>query len=125
MCGFKIFYMNLNIIFTWWNRQTFGTFLKTLFFGIFVGKDELGNKYYKNKKNERWVIYSADIEATKITSSWFMWIHHTIDKIPNNNERKYLWQKEHLENKTGTKESYRPTKIKKDDKIKKYETWKY
>lgn len=117
--------MNLNIIFTWWNRQTFGTFLKTLFFGIFVGKDELGNKYYKNKKNERWVIYSADIEATKITSSWFMWIHHTIDKIPNNNERKYIWQKEHLENKTGTKESYRPTKIKKDDKIKKYETWKY
>ena len=117
--------MNLHIIFTWWNRQTFGTFLKTLFFGIFVGKDELGNKYYKNKKNERWVIYSADIEATKITSSWFMWIHHTIDKIPNNNESKYLWQKEHLENKTGTKESYRPTKIKKDDKIKKYETWKY
>tara|TARA_B110000090_G_C13197265_1_gene375541 strand:+ start:307 stop:660 length:354 start_codon:yes stop_codon:yes gene_type:complete len=117
--------MNLNIIFTWWNRQTFGTFLKTLFFGIFVGKDELGNKYYKNKKNERWVIFSADIEATKITSSWFMWIHHTIDKIPNNNESKYLWQKEHLENKTGTKESYRPTKIKKDDKIKKYETWKY
>ena len=117
--------MNLNIIFTWWSRQTFGTFLKTLFFGIFVGKDELGNKYYKNKKNERWVIYSADIEATKITSSWFMWIHHTIDKIPNNNESKYLWQKEHLENKTGTKESYRPTKIKKDDKIKKYETWKY
>jgi|TARA_B110000211_G_C14081011_1_gene554498 NADH:ubiquinone oxidoreductase subunit len=117
--------MNLNIIFTWWNRQTFGTFLKTLFFGIFVGKDELGNKYYKNKKNERWVIYSADIEATKITSSWFMWIHHTIDKIPNNNESKYLWQKEHLENKTGTKESYRPTKIKKDDKIKKYETWKH
>ena len=117
--------MNLNIIFTWWNRQTFGTFLKTLFFGIFVGKDELGNKYYKNKKNERWVIYSADIEATKITSSWFMWIHHTIDKIPNNNESKYLWQKEHLENKTGTKESYRPTKIKKDDKIKKYEPWKH
>ncbi|MDB9705800.1 NADH-ubiquinone oxidoreductase subunit NDUFA12 family protein [Pelagibacteraceae bacterium] len=117
--------MNLNIIFTWWNRQTFGTFLKTLFFGIFVGKDELGNKYYKNKKNERWVIYSADIEATKITSSWFMWIHHTIDKIPNNNESKYLWQKEHLENKTGTKESYRPTKIKKDNKIKKYETWKH
>ena len=117
--------MSLNIIFTWWNKQTFGTFLKTLFYGTLVGKDELGNKYYKNKKNERWVIYSADIEATKITSSWFMWIHHTIDKIPNNNESKYLWQKEHLENKTGTKESYRPTKIKKDDKIKKYETWKY
>ena len=50
--------MNLKIIFTWWNKQTFGTFLKTLFFGIYTGKDELGNKYYRNKKNnERWVIY--------------------------------------------------------------------
>ena len=25
------FYMSLKIIFTWWNRQTFGTFLKTYF----------------------------------------------------------------------------------------------
>ena len=50
--------MNLKIIFTWWNRQTFGTFLKTLFFGKYVGKDEFGNKYYKNKEDERWVIYS-------------------------------------------------------------------
>ena len=116
--------MNLKIIFTWWNKQTFGTFLKTLFFGKLVGKDELGNKYYQNKRNERWVIYSDNIEATKITSDWFLWIHHTIDKIPDNNAKKYIWQKAHIENKTGTKESYRPTKIKKDDKIKKYETWK-
>ena len=56
----------MKIFFTWWNRQTFGTFLKTLFFGKYVGKDELGNKYYKNNKNERWVIYSSHIEATGI-----------------------------------------------------------
>ena len=31
MCGFKISRMSLKIIFTWWNKQTFGTFLKTLF----------------------------------------------------------------------------------------------
>ena len=37
-------------IFTWWNRQTLGTFLKTIFFGKFVGKDTFGNKYYKSKK---------------------------------------------------------------------------
>ena len=116
--------MNLKIFFTWWNRQTFGTFLKTLFFGKFVGKDEFGNKYYKSKQNERWVIYSSNIEATKITSDWFMWMHHTIDKIPDNNEKKYNWQKNHSENKTGTKDSYKPTKIKKGDKLKKYETWK-
>ena len=116
--------MNLKIFFTWWNGQTFGTFLKTLFFGKYVGKDEFGNKYYKSKQNERWVIYSNNIEATKITSDWFMWMHHTIDKIPDNNNQKYIWQKKHLENKTGSKDSYKPTKIKKGDKLRKYETWR-
>ena len=117
--------MNLNIIFTWWNRQTFGTFLKTLFFGIYVGKDELGNRYYKSKNNERWVIYSKKIEATKITSDWYLWIHHTVNKIPEEKfKKKYLWQKKHMENKTGTNESYKPTKIKSGENYKKYETWK-
>jgi NADH:ubiquinone oxidoreductase subunit len=116
--------MNLNIIFTWWNRQTLGTFLKTLFYGSYVGKDELGNKYYKNKNNERWVVYSTKIEATKITSDWYLWIHHTVDKIPNEKEnKKYSWQKKHLENQTGTNNSYKPTKIKKNDIQKKYDTW--
>ena len=44
-------------IFTWWNRDTFGTRLKTLISGKFVGQDSFGNKYYENKnKRERWVI---------------------------------------------------------------------
>ena len=43
--------MSLKVIFTWWNNQTFGTFLVTLFSGTYVGKDELGNKYYKNYRN--------------------------------------------------------------------------
>tara|TARA_B100001248_G_C27185255_1_gene364228 strand:+ start:314 stop:667 length:354 start_codon:yes stop_codon:yes gene_type:complete len=117
--------MILKLIFTWWNKQTFGTFLKTLFFGTYVGKDEFGNKYYKNKKNERWVIYSGPIEATKITSDWFLWIHHTIDKPPNEeNKKKYSWQKNHKENMTGTENSHRPIKIKKGSIEKKYETWK-
>ena len=117
--------MILKLIFTWWNRQTFGTFLKTLFTGKYVGKDEFGNKYYKNKRDERWVIYSSNIEATRITSDWYLWIHHTIDKIPSENKsEKYLWQKKHSENLTGTKNSYKPTKIKKNDIKKKYETWK-
>lgn len=116
--------MNLKIIFTWWNRQTFGTFLKTLFSGKYVGKDEFGNKYYKNKEDERWVVYSREIEATKITSDWFMWMHHTLDKIPEDNKKKYLWQKDHSENKTGTKDAYKPIKIKKDNVQKKYDSWK-
>ena len=82
MCGFKILTMFFKTIFTWWNRQTLGTFLKTFFQEDLLGKDQFGNKYYKNKKNERWVIYSKDVEATKITSDWYLWMHHTIDKPP-------------------------------------------
>ena len=116
--------MIFKIIFTWWNNQTIGTFLKTLFFGKYVGSDEYGNKYYKNKNNERWVVYSKNIEATKITSDWYLWIHHTIDKIPDNKEAKFSWQKKHLENQTGTKKSFKPVKIIKNNFKKKYETWK-
>ena len=116
--------MNLKIIFTWWNRQTFGTFLKTLFFGKYVGKDKFGNKYYKNNADERWVIYSDHVDATKITSDWFLWMHHTLNTVPMENEKKYNWQKDHLENKTGTKDAYRPNKISKKNNLKNYDTWK-
>ena len=116
--------MSLKIIFTWWNKQTFGTFLKTLFFGKYVGADENGNKYYRSKKNERWVVYAGNIEATKINSEWYLWMHHTIDKIPNLKENKYFWQKKHLENQTGTNNSFKPVKIRKNEIKKKYETWK-
>ena len=116
--------MFFKIIFTWWNKQTFGTYLKTLFFGKFVGSDQYGNKYYKSKNDERWVIYSSNIEATKITSEWYLWIHHTIDKIPENKISKFNWQKKHLENQTGTKNSHKPVKIRKANIKKSYETWK-
>ena len=117
--------MILKTIFTWWNKQTLGTYFKTLFFGTFVGKDEFGNKYYKNKKNERWVIYADKIEPTQITSKWYLWMHHTIDKVPDEkDEKKFFWQKEHSENKTGTPNSYKPVKIQKNRIKKKYETWK-
>ena len=37
-------------IFTWWNSQTVGTFIYTILFGKFVGKDDFDNKYYQNKR---------------------------------------------------------------------------
>ena len=115
----------MKIFFTWWNKQTFGTFLKTLFTGTYVGKDDYGNKYYKNKNDERWVIYANKVEATRITSDWYLWIHHTINKVPNDDSlKKYKWQKNHYENKTGSPESHKPTKIKKNNNQKKYEAWK-
>ena len=87
-------------------------------------EDENGNRYYRNRQDERWVVYSRNIEASKITSDWFLWMHHTIDKIPSQNEKKYIWQKPHSENKSGSENAYKPIKIKKDSNIKKYETWK-
>ena len=36
----------------------------------------------KTKEMKDGVIYSGNIEATKITSDWFLWMHHTTDKIP-------------------------------------------
>ena len=91
-----------------------------MLFGKFVGKDELGNKYYKNKNDERWVVYSSNIDASKITSDWYLWMHHTIDKIPSKMKKKYNWQKKHTENQTGSNEmTYKPIKIKKNENNKK------
>tara|TARA_Y100001970_G_scaffold293933_1_gene444773 strand:+ start:4445 stop:4801 length:357 start_codon:yes stop_codon:yes gene_type:complete len=113
-------------IFTWWNSQTFGTFLYTIFFGKFVGKDEFGNKYYKNNKGKRWVIYKGEINASKITADWYSWIHNISNNTPKEKDtKKFSWQKPHKDNKTGTKDSFKPNKISKDDKkFKKYESWK-
>ena len=112
-------------IFTWWNNQTLGTRINTLLFGKLVGKDHLGNKYYQDKKNRRWVIYSGEIEATKIPQEWFSWIHHINNKIEKTHTlKKYDWQKEHIPNQTGTNKAYNPNKNKNATK-KKYSTWKH
>ncbi len=116
--------INIKQIFTWWHKQSFGTFLKTIFFGKLVGKDQYGNKYYKNRKDQRWVVYANNIEATKITSKWYLWMHHTTNEIPSKENKRFLWQKDHQENLTGTENSYKPNKIEKSDNQKKYESWK-
>ena len=114
----------LRKIFTWWNQDTFGTRLKTIFFGKLVGTDELGNKYYEGKNGKRWVIYSNTIDASKIPVEWYSWIHFTPNKIEKkHNLEKYEWQKPHQENLTGTDSAYYPNKNK-DGIKKKYSSWK-
>ena len=106
----------MKIFFTWWNRQTFGTYLKTLFFGKYVGKDEFGNKYYKNKNDDRWVVYSKSVEATKITTEWYLWMHHTSNNIPDEKKEKNIFGKRNTKkNQTGTDNRYKPVKIKKNE----------
>ena len=116
----------LKQIFTWWHKQTIGTFIYTTLYGKFVGKDEFGNKYYSSRKNKRWVIYKDNIESSKIPAEWHLWIHFLTRNVPSDNIKKYPWQKQHQENLTGTKESYKPDGSLYSDKkknIKKYETW--
>ena len=114
----------LKKIFIWWNQETLGTKLTTIFFGKFVGSDHLGNKYYKSKAGKRWVIYSGEIDASKIPNEWYSWIHFTNNKIENIHElKKYDWQKSHLFNQTGTENAYHPNKNN-DEIKKKYTSWK-
>ena len=117
----------LKQVFTWWYRQTVGTFIYTVFAGKFSGKDQFGNKYYSNNKGKRWVIYKNNIESTKIPPEWHSWIHFLKNNVPSNDVRKFSWQKEHQENLTGTKKAHKPIgSLSSDTKksIKKYESWK-
>ena len=111
-------------ILTWWNHQTLGTRLYTIFFGKLVGNDEFGNKYYENKKRKkRWIIYNGEIEATKIPIEWYSWMHSIKNKIEETHElKKYNWQKNHLSNQTGTDKAYNPQKNHNANK-KKYKSW--
>jgi len=115
----------LNKIFTWWNRDTLGTRLKTILFGKFVGTDSFGNKYYEGKNKKRWVIYSDEIDASKIPVEWYSWMHFTPNRIEKMHDlKKYDWQKPHQPNNTGKEESYYPNKDKDNAINKKYKSWK-
>ena len=76
-------------IFTWWNKQTIGTFIYTVMFGKFSGEDQFGNKYYSNSKGKRWVIYESNVESSKIPSEWHSWIHFMRTEKPSKDIKKF------------------------------------
>ncbi len=86
----------------------------TQFYGQRVGEDSLGNVYYQHKKTpasgrrRRWVIYKGEDEASKVPPEWNAWLHYTVDEPPLGERTRRPWQKEHLPNRTGTPEAYRP-----------------
>ena len=111
-------------VFTWWNQQTVGTRIQTFFYGKYVGKDKMGNKYYQSNSGKRWVIYNGEVEASKIPDEWYSWMHHMNNKIEKSkNIIKYHWQKTSQPNKTGTDQAYHPNKENNEIK-KKYTSWK-
>lgn len=88
----------------------------TWFRGNFVGKDAYGNKYYQDKKStrsggrpRRWVMYNGQDEASKVPAEWHGWLHHTTDTLPADADLpNYGWMRDHRQNLTGTRASYRP-----------------
>ena len=96
-------------IFTWWHNQTIGTRISSFLNGYQVGKDKFGNLYMHNKNDsKRWVLYTGEVDSTKIPPEWNGWLRFTSNEIPTT-EKRYKWEKEHLKNQTGTKNSYYPS----------------
>jgi NADH:ubiquinone oxidoreductase subunit len=103
--------MTLGIrIFTWLN-------------GALVGTDADGNRYYRDKRGRalvkgggiesrerRWVIYAGVPEASKVPAEWHGWLHHTTSEMPaaDDRSRRRPWQKDHVQNLTGTPGAYHP-----------------
>ncbi|MBP1804548.1 NADH:ubiquinone oxidoreductase subunit NDUFA12 [Rubellimicrobium aerolatum] len=114
--------------FTWWNGQTFGTQIWTARRGVRVGEDAVGNVYYRTADDSsRWVIYSGEVEATRVPNEWFGWLHRTWDEPPT--ERPLVrraWEKPSLPNLTGTQHAYAPPgSLRRVDPVKRqdYEAW--
>jgi NADH:ubiquinone oxidoreductase subunit len=94
--------------FTWWNGQTAGTRFWTWRKGEFVGDDEFGNRYYRERNGKRrWVIYNGVAEASAIPPGWHGWIHYRVDTPPGAYQPRE-WEKPHEPNLTGTAAAYRP-----------------
>ncbi len=54
----------------------------------FIGKDQLGNRYFQEKKAyrqkypRRFVLYDKKIDASCIPQVWHAWMHYMIDQPP-------------------------------------------
>jgi NADH:ubiquinone oxidoreductase subunit len=92
---------------------TIGTRLFTLFNGRFVGQDDVGNRYYRERwasagrRRRRWVVYKGEVDASRVPPEWHAWLHYTTD-APLPEPQRWPWQKPHLANATGTADGYRP-----------------
>lgn len=107
----------LKSIFTWWNGATMGVRFTVGRRGVYVGQDELGNRYYEAKdtsdsydgRKRRWVIFNGYAEASKVTPEWHGWLHHTFDEPPSAESLpRKAWEKVHQPNLSGTIYAYKP-----------------
>ena len=93
-----------------------GTILMTRMLGVQVGADTYGNRYFSLRRKHaseletRWVLYAREPEATKVPPEWFAWLHNMCDELlPTATENRYVWQKPHQPNLSGTEAALLPT----------------
>ncbi len=105
----------LKRIFTWWNGATLGALYDIGRRGALVGEDEQGNRYYEERRpsiegrKRRYVIYNGLAEASRVSSDWHGWMHHTIVDPPTVSPlKRQKWELPHQPNLTGTVRAYRP-----------------
>lgn len=107
----------LKSIFTWWNGATLGARFHIGRRGVFVGQDDMGNRYFEAKDasdsydshKRRWVIFNGYAEASKVPAEWHGWLHYTFDEPPTSAPlARKAWEKDHQPNLTGTIHAYRP-----------------
>jgi NADH:ubiquinone oxidoreductase subunit len=103
--------------------------LSIRFFFKKVGTDQFGNKYFVgNKKNylgqnKRYVIYKGICDGSKIPAIWHAWLHYSSQDFPSDSSGiDYDWQISHVQNLTGTKEAYNPSKSN-NIKLASYSKW--
>jgi NADH:ubiquinone oxidoreductase subunit len=91
-------------------------------YGVQVGTDSLGNRYFRDKrgnsprafdarlyKEGRWVIYAGEPEASKVPPEWHAWLHHQSNIVPAaENPLRRNWQLPPQQNLTGTEGAYLP-----------------
>ena len=107
--------------------MTIGTKLHTWRHGKHVGSDELGNRYFVEKKTKdgvrarRWVVYATGggfwvnlfgfglPDPSNVPPEWHGWLHYTTDATPADAPRvHHAWQKSPKPNMSGTTDATLP-----------------
>ncbi|OYV71032.1 MAG: NADH:ubiquinone oxidoreductase [Acidiphilium sp. 21-60-14] len=92
-----------------------GLVLGTLRHGLGVGSDELGNRYFEERRptrpdgrKRRWVVYANRArDASLVPPEWHAWLHFLTD-APLPMAARLPWQAPYRPNLTGTPGAYRP-----------------
>lgn len=100
---------------------TIGTRIFTALKGELVGKDEHGNRYYREKggrktsplkfgRERRWAVYPSGNDITTVPAEWYGWLHYWYAAPPTEQPPvRRPWEIDRKPNLTGSPAAYRPS----------------